>query len=106
MSPECLYYRPKTKTSPPILNHMSPMVCEVMNKLWLCPWLVTGGVCWATEPKSCLPRRYAGLLETLCSGSLHPEGRKMHPVEFGMLLHAPELGSRAAGAGRLCAKWS
>ena len=31
-----------------------------------------------------------------------PAGRKMRPAEFGMLLHAPELGSRSSGARRLC----
>ena len=68
----CSPLKTKTKNSPP-----SPTTCplgspEATNKLWLCPWQVTGGVCWATEPKPRLPGRYDGPMETLCLGSLHP----------------------------------
>lgn len=90
----------------PKILHQFPTTCppgshEVMNKLCLCPWLEDNG--WSLLSPS--PVSQAGTLDSwrACAWEASiPAGRKMRPAEFGMLLHAPELGSRAAGAGRLC----
>lgn len=79
---------------PQILRCPQPRVCQGVPRL--CPWQVTGGVCWLLSPS---PVSQAGMMDPWrpCAG-----GRKMLLAESELLLPSPELGSQPGGAGRLC----